>query len=173
MRGVWSSRCPPGSVEASASSSSSLANQQATCACSTQPGTLGYKPWHPDQPNPNPNPTPVVCFFVCLVASCHAMPCQDIPGGPVLMESRYTQAGREMSVCGGSPAGSLGLSTCYDLRFPEMYTCLAKKSQVQITVYACTRLFASKCSLFLSLPDLVRRAFALETLRIERACSYK
>lgn len=52
-------------------------------------------------------------------------PVQDIPGGPVLMESRYTQAGRNMAVCNGTPAGSLGISTCYDLRFPEMYACLA------------------------------------------------
>eukprot|EP00752_Nemacystus_decipiens_P006791 g6098.t1 len=62
----------------------------------------------------------------------------DIPGGPVLMESRYTQAGREMSVCEGSPAGRLGLSTCYDLRFPEMYTCLSKSSQVLLVPSAFT-----------------------------------
>ncbi|CAN0297666.1 unnamed protein product, partial [Hapterophycus canaliculatus] len=42
------------------------------------------------------------------------------------MESRYTQAGREISICEGSPAGTLGLSTCYDLRFPEMYACLGR-----------------------------------------------
>eukprot|EP00903_Cladosiphon_okamuranus_P010756 g10163.t2 len=62
----------------------------------------------------------------------------DIPGGPVLMESLYTQAGQEMSVCEGSPAGSLGLSTCYDLRFPEMYACLAKSSQVVLVPSAFT-----------------------------------
>ena len=43
------------------------------------------------------------------------------------MESRNTEAGREMVVCADTPAGTLGMSTCYDLRFPEMYACLAAK----------------------------------------------
>ncbi|CAM9992987.1 unnamed protein product [Scytosiphon promiscuus] len=62
----------------------------------------------------------------------------DIPGGPVLMESRYTQAGKEICVCEGSPAGTLGLSTCYDLRFPEMYACLGRSSQVVLVPSAFT-----------------------------------
>ncbi|CAM9162998.1 unnamed protein product [Ectocarpus sp. 12 AP-2014] len=62
----------------------------------------------------------------------------DIPSGPVLMESRYTQAGLEMLVCDNSPAGNLGLSTCYDLRFPEMYTCLGMTSQVVLVPSAFT-----------------------------------
>ena len=74
-------------------------------------------------------------LLLCRAVSCRVVfyrivPFQDVPGGPVLKESRYTRAGTEMSVCDGSPAGGLGLSTCYDLRFPEMYTCLAKSSQV-------------------------------------------
>lgn len=64
---------------------------------------------------------------------------QDIPGGPVLMESRHTEAGTEMAVCDDSPAGSLGLSTCYDLRFPEMYACLAGKG-AQVCLKAVPRL---------------------------------
>lgn len=44
----------------------------------------------------------------------------DIPKGPVLMESRYTAPGTGLVTC-DSPAGRLGLSTCYDLRFPELY----------------------------------------------------
>lgn len=40
-----------------------------------------------------------------------------------------------MTVCDTSPAGTLGLSTCYDLRFPEMYACLAGKgSQVRRSI---------------------------------------
>ncbi|CAN0239514.1 unnamed protein product [Pylaiella littoralis] len=42
-----------------------------------------------------------------------------------------------MSVC-ESPAGRLGLSTCYDLRFPEMYACLAKDSQALLVPSAFT-----------------------------------
>jgi len=44
----------------------------------------------------------------------------DVPGGPVLMESRFTSPGRYLETC-DSPAGRLGLTICYDLRFPEMY----------------------------------------------------
>lgn len=44
----------------------------------------------------------------------------DVPGGPVLMESRFTSPGTQLAVC-DSPAGRLGLSVCYDLRFPEVY----------------------------------------------------
>ena len=40
--------------------------------------------------------------------------------GPVLMESRTAAAG-EALVTGDSPAGKLGLTVCYDLRFPEMF----------------------------------------------------
>ena len=83
----------------------------------------------------------------------------NVPNGPVLMESRSTQAGRDLvtfdtnveghesssdsssssSISSSSspssspsiqvpvhpPPGVLGLTTCYDLRFPEMYTMLA------------------------------------------------
>ncbi|KAL4458854.1 hypothetical protein ABPG75_013719 [Micractinium tetrahymenae] len=48
----------------------------------------------------------------------------DVPGGPVLMESRFTAAGDRLAAC-DSPAGRLGLSVCYDLRFPEVYQRLA------------------------------------------------
>eukprot|EP00892_Ulva_mutabilis_P004452 jgi/Ulvmu1/2379/UM130_0012.1 len=44
----------------------------------------------------------------------------DIPNGPVLMESRHTRRGTQMMTC-DSPVGRLGLSTCYDLRFPQFY----------------------------------------------------
>lgn len=44
----------------------------------------------------------------------------DIPGGPVLMEGKFTAPGTGLVAC-KSPAGRLGLSICYDLRFPEVY----------------------------------------------------
>lgn len=44
----------------------------------------------------------------------------DVPGGPRLMESNGTAAGGEV-VAAPSPAGALGLTICYDLRFPELY----------------------------------------------------
>ena len=40
------------------------------------------------------------------------------------LESAYTQPGSEISVI-DSPAGKIGLSICYDMRFPEMYRKLA------------------------------------------------
>jgi predicted amidohydrolase len=43
-----------------------------------------------------------------------------VPNGPVMLESRYTAPGSELVVT-DSPVGTLGLSTCYDVRFPEMY----------------------------------------------------
>jgi len=50
----------------------------------------------------------------------------NIPNGPVLQESKYTAPGSEVVVI-DSPIGRLGLSTCYDLRFPEMYEALVRK----------------------------------------------
>eukprot|EP00041_Stephanoeca_diplocostata_P032946 m.1074168 g.1074168 ORF g.1074168 m.1074168 type:complete len:283 (+) comp24237_c0_seq33:269-1117(+) len=50
----------------------------------------------------------------------------DIPGGAVLQESKSTSPGHECMVV-PTPFGTLGLSTCYDLRFPELYTELAAR----------------------------------------------
>ena len=44
----------------------------------------------------------------------------EIPGGPVEKESERFQAG-EQPVCVATPVGRIGLSICYDLRFPELY----------------------------------------------------
>ena len=43
-----------------------------------------------------------------------------IPGKVNLQESKTTAPGTKLVVC-DSPIGKLGLSTCYDMRFPEMY----------------------------------------------------
>ncbi|GJP50024.1 hypothetical protein CLOM_g9178 [Closterium sp. NIES-68] len=44
----------------------------------------------------------------------------DVPGGPVLKESNSTLPGSAV-VSAVSPVGKLGLTVCYDLRFPELY----------------------------------------------------
>ncbi|KAH7404600.1 hypothetical protein KP509_15G033700 [Ceratopteris richardii] len=44
----------------------------------------------------------------------------DVPGGPVLKESKFTAPGSEVVVA-NTPIGNLGLTVCYDLRFPELY----------------------------------------------------
>ena len=49
----------------------------------------------------------------------------DVPGGPSYRESSFTAPGSEL-VSVDTPVGRLGLSTCYDLRFPELYAALAR-----------------------------------------------
>jgi len=44
----------------------------------------------------------------------------DIPGGAQLRESDSTHAGRDLHVV-PTPFAKIGLSICYDLRFPELY----------------------------------------------------
>ena len=54
----------------------------------------------------------------------------DVPDGPVLMESRSTAPGpAECVVVDARDAlgFSFGLTTCYDLRFPELYVALARR----------------------------------------------
>lgn len=48
----------------------------------------------------------------------------DIPGKATLRESDNTTAGRDLAVC-ESDLGVLGLTICYDLRFPELFRTLA------------------------------------------------
>ena len=45
----------------------------------------------------------------------------DIPNGPVLMESKTASPGNAI-VAADSPIGRLGMTVCYDLRFPELYS---------------------------------------------------
>merc|ERR1712232_228857 len=49
-----------------------------------------------------------------------------IPGKVHLRESKTTAPGTELVTC-DSPLGTLGVTTCYDLRFPEMYIELVKR----------------------------------------------
>jgi predicted amidohydrolase len=50
----------------------------------------------------------------------------DIPGMPLLKESKAVAPGTELVVC-ETPQGPLGLSICYDLRFPELFRELARR----------------------------------------------
>ncbi|GJM95607.1 hypothetical protein PR202_ga12369 [Eleusine coracana subsp. coracana] len=55
----------------------------------------------------------------------------DVPGNMVYKESRFTTAG-DTVVSVDSPFGRLGLTVCYDLRFPELYQILRFKHQTQV-----------------------------------------
>lgn len=50
-----------------------------------------------------------------------------IPGGAVLMESKTTVPGEARAVVVDTPVGKVGLTTCYDIRFPELYIALARR----------------------------------------------
>ena len=60
-------------------------------------------------------------FDVCL-------PQQNVD----LRESRTTRPGSELVVCRDSPVGCLGVTVCYDLRFPEMFTQLVQTMGAQV-----------------------------------------
>jgi predicted amidohydrolase len=49
----------------------------------------------------------------------------DLPGGESYRESKNYQAG-DLAVLAGLPWGTLGITICYDLRFPHLYRALAK-----------------------------------------------
>jgi len=57
----------------------------------------------------------------------------DLGGGESYRESRNYRPGRE-AVLADLPWGRLGLTTCYDLRFPEQYLALAQAGADFITV---------------------------------------
>lgn len=57
----------------------------------------------------------------------------DLPGRVTLRESRVTLAGDSgLVVVPDSPAGALGLSVCYDLRFPGLYSSLVFRHGAQV-----------------------------------------
>jgi predicted amidohydrolase len=51
----------------------------------------------------------------------------DVPGGKRFRESESIEAGAAEAVVAPTPWGGLGLSICYDLRFPELYRALAQR----------------------------------------------
>jgi predicted amidohydrolase len=57
----------------------------------------------------------------------------DVPGGRSFRESETVEAGAE-PVVAGTPWGNLGLTICYDLRFPELYRELGRRGARMIAV---------------------------------------
>jgi predicted amidohydrolase len=57
----------------------------------------------------------------------------DLPSGEQYRESN-TVAGGATAVAADLPWGRIGLSICYDLRFPHLYRALAKKGAFALTV---------------------------------------
>jgi len=57
----------------------------------------------------------------------------DLPGRVTIKESDAKLSGREV-VCASTAAGKIGLSICYDLRFPELYRMLAHDGARIVTV---------------------------------------
>lgn len=57
----------------------------------------------------------------------------NISEGPQLQESRHTAPGRQ-TVVADSAVGRLGLSVCYDLRFPNLYQQLTDDGAIALTV---------------------------------------
>ncbi|GLJ24888.1 hypothetical protein SUGI_0476070 [Cryptomeria japonica] len=82
----------------------------------------------------------------------------DVPGGMVYKESNFTSPGSELVVA-DSPVGRLGLTVCYDLRFPEIYQQLRFRhnSQVLLIPSAFTRVTGEAHW------ELLLRARAVET----------
>ena len=50
---------------------------------------------------------------------------KTVPGGVSIFESKYTQEGPEIVAPVKLCAMNIGLTVCYDLRFPEMFRILA------------------------------------------------
>jgi predicted amidohydrolase len=57
----------------------------------------------------------------------------DVPGGKRFRESETVEAGNDVVVA-TTPWGAVGLSICYDLRFPELYRAMAARAARIITV---------------------------------------
>lgn len=60
----------------------------------------------------------------------------DLPGGIAVNESASKLAGADV-VCAMTDLGTVGLSICYDIRFPELYRRLAFSGAHMITVPSC------------------------------------
>jgi predicted amidohydrolase len=67
----------------------------------------------------------------------------DLPDGTQLMESDTVEPGREVVVT-DAPFGRLGLSVCYDLRFPELYRRLVDDGAIALAIPAAFTLTTGK-----------------------------
>ena len=66
-----------------------------------------------------------------------------IPGGAEFQESKTVEPGRDVAVV-ETPWGKIGLTICYDLRFPELYRALQKAGARAIIVPAAFTLHTGK-----------------------------
>ena len=60
----------------------------------------------------------------------------ELPGRVSMKESASRESGTDV-VCVGASVGAIGLSVCYDLRFPELYRRLAFEGAKILTVPSC------------------------------------
>jgi predicted amidohydrolase len=60
----------------------------------------------------------------------------DLPTGESWRESNFYSSGSEVALINGSPIGKLGLTICYDLRFPGLFARLAEAGADVIAVPA-------------------------------------
>ncbi len=67
----------------------------------------------------------------------------DLADGTKLQESATVEAGRE-AVTTSAPFGKLGLSICYDLRFPELYRRLVDQGAIALAIPAAFTLTTGK-----------------------------
>jgi predicted amidohydrolase len=67
----------------------------------------------------------------------------DLPDGTKLLESETVEPGEEIVVA-DTPFGTLGLSVCYDLRFPELYRKLVDAGAIALAVPAAFTLTTGK-----------------------------
>ena len=67
----------------------------------------------------------------------------DLPDGTRLLESETVEPGSE-AVVAEAPFGTLGLSVCYDLRFPELYRRLVDEGAIALAIPAAFTLTTGK-----------------------------
>ncbi len=67
----------------------------------------------------------------------------DLPDGTAILESETVVPGAE-TVVAETPFGPLGLSVCYDLRFPELYRRLVDKGAIALAIPAAFTLTTGK-----------------------------
>ena len=67
----------------------------------------------------------------------------DLPDGTKLLESETVEAGDD-TVVADAPFGKLGLSVCYDLRFPELYRRLVDGGAIALAIPAAFTLTTGK-----------------------------
>jgi deaminated glutathione amidase len=69
----------------------------------------------------------------------------DVPDGNTYRESNTVMAGNELpDICSTEKLGNIGLSVCYDVRFPELYRYLSRKGADVLFVPAAFTAFTGK-----------------------------